>query len=259
MVRDGATSGSRPPTGGPPCAITTVASPAPPAPATRLRGVIFDMDGVVVDSEPLSMMTIAEIIGEHGGHADPALLAGLTGVSLAEAIEVAAAHSGRVLDPAVLHRSYQERYLPRLRARAVPTPGLGRLITALRAAQVPIGLASSSSLTEIDVVVRALRLGPALSAVASAEEVARPKPAPDVYRLAIRRLGTGPDGVVAIEDSATGVASANAAGLLCVGVRTPITQGHDLKEAVLIVHSLEGLDVGILERLVPEPQPQPPR
>jgi HAD superfamily hydrolase (TIGR01509 family) len=234
-----------------------VASPAPPAPATRLRGVIFDMDGVVVDSEPLSMMTIAEVIGEHGGHADPALLAELTGVSLGEAIKVAAAHSGVALDAAALHRSYQQRYLPRLRARAVPTPGLARLITALQAARVPIGLASSSSLTEIDVVVRALGLGPALGAVASADEVARPKPAPDVYRLAIKRLGTGPGGVVAIEDSATGAASASAAGLLCVGVRTAATQGHDLKEAVLIVNSLEELDLGILERLVPEPLPGP--
>jgi HAD superfamily hydrolase (TIGR01509 family) len=226
-----------------------------PAPATRLRGVIFDMDGVVVDSEPLSMMTIAEIIGEHGGSADPALLAGLTGVNLAEALEVAAAHSGRALDTAALHRSYQERYLPRLRACAVPTPGLARLIAALQAARVPIGLASSSSLTEIDVVVRALRLGPALSAVASADEVARPKPAPDVYRLAIKRLGTGTDGVVAIEDSATGAASAIAARLLCIGVRTAATQAHDLKEAILIVNSLEELDLEILERLVPEPLP----
>ena len=105
-------------------------------------------------------------------------------------------------------------------------------------------------------VVRALRLGPALSAVASAEEVARPKPAPDVYQLAIKRLGTGPDAVVAIEDSATGAAYATAAGLRCVGVRTAATQAHDLKDAILIVSSLEELDPGILERLVAEPWPE---
>jgi HAD superfamily hydrolase (TIGR01509 family) len=211
--------------------------------------VIFDMDGVVVDSEPLSMTVITEIIGEHGGHVDPALLAGLTGVNLAEVLRVAAARSGRALDSAALYRSYQERYLPRLRACAMPTPGLARLIAALRAAKVPIGLASSSSLAEIGVVVSALRLDPVLGAVASADEVARPKPAPDVYRLVIKRLGTGPDGVVAIEDSATGVASAKAAGLLCVGLRTAVTKAHDLGEATLIVNSLEELDPGTLERL----------
>jgi HAD superfamily hydrolase (TIGR01509 family) len=223
---------------------------ASPEPAPRLRGVIFDMDGVVIDSEPLSMRIIAEIIGEHGGHADPALLADLAGVNLAEVLKVAAAHSGRDLDAAVLYRLYRERYLPRLRACAAPTPGLAGLITALRAAGVPIGLASSSSLAEIDVVVHALRLGPALAAVASADEVARPKPDPDVYRLAIERLGAGPDGVVAIEDSATGMASAAAAGLVCVGVRTAVTQGHDLGEVMLLVNSLEELDLSTLEQLV---------
>jgi HAD superfamily hydrolase (TIGR01509 family) len=212
--------------------------------------VIFDVDGVVVDSEPLSMAIIAELIGEHGGHVTPALLAGLAGVNLTEALKVAAAHSGRALDPGALYRSYQERYLPRLRASAAPTPGLLTLVTALNRAGVPIGLASSSSLAEIDVVVHALRIGPMLAAIASADEVSRPKPAPDVYHFAIKRLGTGPDGVVAIEDSATGMASANAAGLVCVGIRTAITQAHDLGRATLLVNSLEELDLGTLEQLL---------
>jgi HAD superfamily hydrolase (TIGR01509 family) len=248
MIKYWKTSASRPPAGGLPCAITPVASQAQ---GPRLRGVIFDMDGVVVDSEPLSMTTITEIIGDHGGRADPALLAELTGVNLAEVLRVAAVHSGLALDGAALYRSYQERYLPRLRACAVPTPGLAGLIAALRTAGVRIGLASSSSLTEIGVVIRALRLGPVLAAVVSADEVSRPKPAPDVYRLAIDRLGVGPAGVVAIEDSATGVASANAAGLPCVGVRTAVTQAHDLGQVALIVNSLDELDLDTLERLVP--------
>jgi len=220
--------------------------------------VIFDMDGVVIDSEPLSMTIIAEIISEHGGHADPALLADLAGVSLAEALRVAAVRSGRALDTAALYQSYRERYLPRLRACAAPTPGLAGLITALRAADVPIGLASSSSLAEINAVVQALRLGPALAAIASADEVARPKPAPDVYRLATERLGAGPDGVVAIEDSETGIASASAADLVCVGVRTAITQGHDLGRGRLLVGSLEELNLSILEQLVSD-NPSPPK
>jgi HAD superfamily hydrolase (TIGR01509 family) len=219
--------------------------------APRLRGVIFDMDGVVVDSEPLSMAVIAEIIGEQGGQVDAALLAGLAGVNLMEVLRVAAAHSGLSLDAQALHRSYQQRYLPRLRTHAAATPGLARLIAALTGAGVAIGLASSSSLAEIDAVVHTLRLGPALAAVASADEVARPKPAPDVYRLAVRRLGTAPGRVVAIEDSATGMAAAHAAGLVCVGVRTPLTGGQDLGAGALLVNSLTELDPATLERLLP--------
>jgi beta-phosphoglucomutase-like phosphatase (HAD superfamily) len=70
-----------------------------------------------------------------------------------------------------------------------------------------------------------------------------------VYLLAVERLGAGPAGVVAIEDSAIGVAAAVAAGLVCVAVRT--AHGHDFGPAALIVSWLEGLDVAALERLVP--------
>ena len=114
-----------------------------------------------------------------------------------------------------------------------------------------MALASSSTLAEIGAVTGALGLGGVLRGVASGEEVTRSKPAPDVYLLAVERLGAGPAGVVAIEDSATGVAAAVAAGLVCVAVRTAVTHGHDFGPAALIVSSLEELDVAVLERLVP--------
>ncbi len=221
-----------------------------PASAGQLRGVIFDMDGVVVDSEPLSLQTIAQVVTERGGAADAALFTGLIGLSLDEALGIAAGRSGRDLDAGVLRGAYDELYLPRLRATATPTAGLGELIGALRAAGVPMALASSSRLAEIEAVVAALRLGPVLSAIASGEEVAQPKPAPDVYLLAIERLGAGTAGVVAIEDSASGVAAASAAGLRCVAVRTVLTREHDHGGAALTVSSLAELDPEVLDRIV---------
>ena len=237
---------------------TVPAGPADPVPANtgrgaggQLAGVIFDMDGVIVDSEPLSMSTIAEMAAERGIQLEPALLHELTGVSLERVMEVVGARLGDGVDPVALRRDYDARYLPRLRASAAPTPGLERLVAGLAAAGVPMALASASTLAEIAAVTGALGLGGVLRGVASGEEVIRSKPAPDVYLLAIQRLGAGPAGVVAIEDSATGVAAAVAAGLVCVGVRTAVTHGHDLGPAALIVSSLEELDVAVLERLVP--------
>jgi HAD superfamily hydrolase (TIGR01509 family) len=226
--------------------------PAEPGAGGQLAGVIFDMDGVIVDSEPLSMSTIAEMAAERGIQLEPALLHELTGVSLERVMEVVGTRLGDGVDPVALRRDYDARYLPRLRASAAPTPGLERLIAGLAAAGVPMALASASTLAEIGAVTGALGLGGVLRGVASGEEVTRSKPAPDVYLLAIQRLGAGPAGVVAIEDSATGVAAAVAAGLVCVGVRTAVTHGHDLGPAALIVSSLEELDVAALERLVPE-------
>ena len=217
----------------------------------QLAGVIFDMDGVIVDSEPLSMSTITEMAAERGVQLEPALLHELTGVSLDRVMEVVRARLGDGVDPVALRRDYDARYLPRLRASAAPTPGLERLIAGLAAAGVPMALASASTLAEIGAVTGALGLGGVLRGVASGEEVTRSKPAPDVYLLAIERLGAGPAGVAAIEDSATGVAAAVAAGLVCVAVRTAVTHGHDLGQAALIVSSLEELDVAGLQRLVP--------
>jgi HAD superfamily hydrolase (TIGR01509 family) len=239
-------------------AVPPEAADAGRRPGGRLAGVIFDMDGVIVDSEPLSMRTITEMAAERGVQLEPALLHELTGVSMERVMEVVgarlagpagAAASG--VDPAALRRDYDARYLPRLRASAAPTPGVERLIAGLTAAGVPMALASSSTLAEIGAVTGALGLNGVLRGVASGEEVTRPKPAPDVYLLAVERLGAGPAGVVAIEDSATGVAAAAAAGLVCVAVRTAITHGHDFGPAALTVSSLEELDVAVLERLVP--------
>jgi HAD superfamily hydrolase (TIGR01509 family) len=224
-------------------------------PGGRLAGVIFDMDGVIVDSEPLSMRTITEMGAERGVQLEPALLHELTGVSMERVLEVVGARlagsapAAGGVDPAALRRDYDARYLPRLRASAAPMPGVERLIAGLAAAGVPMALASASTLAEIGAVTGALGLNGVLRGVASGEEVTRSKPAPDVYLLAVERLGAGPAGVVAIEDSATGVAAA--AGLVCVAVRTAITHAHDFGPAALIVSSLEELDVAVLERLVP--------
>ncbi len=215
----------------------------------HLRGVIFDMDGVIVDSEPLSLLTIAEVVAERGGLADPASFGDLVGRSLDEALTLAATKSGRDLAVNDLRRAYDERYLPKLRDTAVPNAGLRELIDALSEAGIPIALASSSRLAEIAAVVTALGLGSVLAAIASGEEVSRPKPAADVYLLAMRRLGLGPAGLVAIEDSASGVAAAVAAGLACVAVRTMLTTGHDHDAAALTVNSLTELDLQLLDRI----------
>ncbi len=220
-----------------------------PGSAAHLRGVIFDMDGVVVDSEPLSLRTIAEVVADQGAAADPARLGDLVGRTLDDALMTAAARSGRRRAVDDLRQAYDERYLPRLMATAQPNPGLRTLMAALSAAGIPMALASSSRLTEIDAIVTALGLRDRLAAIASGEEVRHPKPAPDVYLLAMRRLGLGSAGLVAIEDSASGVAAAVAAGLACVAVRTTLTSGHDHGAAALAIGSLAELDLQILDKI----------
>jgi len=224
-------------------------------PVPGLSGVIFDMDGVIVDSEPLSLRIISEIAADRGLSIEPRTIDEMVGVSLGDVLRNL---TDRLTDDSCakqsilgqLRRDYDERYLPALKVTATPTRGLKRLVRDLQTARIPMAIASSSTLEEIDAVVEKLGLRDAVHSIASAEEVARPKPEPDVYLLAIKRLGTGSEGMVAIEDSSSGVRAAVAANLRCVAVRTLTTRAHDLKRATLIVNSLEALGVQLLERLV---------
>jgi HAD superfamily hydrolase (TIGR01509 family) len=117
-----------------------------------------------------------------------------------------------------------------------PMPGVIELLDALAEHGLPLGLATNSGREFATRALRAAGLYDRFAAVVSAEDVARPKPAPDVYLAAAAELGADPADCVALEDSETGVAAAKAAGMTVVGV--PSFPGIDLAEAHLVVPSL---------------------
>jgi HAD superfamily hydrolase (TIGR01509 family) len=117
-----------------------------------------------------------------------------------------------------------------------PMPGARELIAALREQGVPLGLATNSGREFATRALRSAGVYDCFDAVVSAEEVEHPKPAPDVYLEAAARLGADPAACVALEDSATGVSAARAAGMTVVGV--PSFPGLDLAAANLVVPSL---------------------
>jgi HAD superfamily hydrolase (TIGR01509 family) len=120
-------------------------------------------------------------------------------------------------------------------------PGVERLIGEAREAGVRLGIASTTTRANIDALLRAT-LGPRsvawFSAIACGDEVPHKKPAPDIYRLALRRLERGPAACVAIEDSANGLRAATAAGLRCVVTPTPWSQHDDTSGAMLVLPHL---------------------
>lgn len=117
-----------------------------------------------------------------------------------------------------------------------PMPGALALLQALAAAEVPVALASNSARSFVDRVLGLAGLTDAFVTTVSGDEVAAPKPAPDIYIEAARRLGAAPQRCVALEDSPTGVAAATAAGMFVIGV--PSVEGVVLP-ADLVAGSLE--------------------
>jgi HAD superfamily hydrolase (TIGR01509 family) len=179
--------------------------------------VIFDLDGVLVDSEQVWDAARKDVVAAHGGTWREGAERDMLGMSSKEwpvyiveqlGVELTAKEVNRAVVDAML-RGY-ERALPLL-------PG-ARAAIERAAERLPIGLASSSNREVIDLVLERMGVADRFAATVSSEEVARGKPAPDVYLEAARRLGVDPARAVAIEDSENGIRSAHAAGLRVLAI-----------------------------------------
>jgi len=215
--------------------------------------VIFDNDGLTLDTELTWTRAEETLYARYGveftlDHKREML--GTSGAKSAMAMERHLDQEGRGHE---LHAELRALVHAELDGAGVDAmPGARELIAALRERGVPIGLATNSGREFATRALRAAGVLERFSAVVSAEDVERPKPAPDVYLAAARELGADPASCVALENSQTGVGAAKAAGMTVVGV--PSFPGIDLDEADLVVPSLRDprvWDLLGLERPVP--------
>jgi HAD superfamily hydrolase (TIGR01509 family) len=182
-----------------------------------VRGVIFDLDGVLIDSESVWDAARREVALANGGRWPDDAQRAMMGMSSTEWSahmhdELGVAMSPELISEAVvsrLERSYRER-LPLL-------PVARETVTALSRVW-PLGLASSANRAIIDLALDVAGLAEQFAATVSSEEVPHGKPAPDVYLEAGRRLGIEPSECVAIEDSTNGIRSAAAAGMTVIAM-----------------------------------------
>jgi HAD superfamily hydrolase (TIGR01509 family) len=213
------------------------------APPTRvLEAVVFDLDGVLLDSEHVWDEVREQLASERGGSWHERAQADMMGMSSLEWSRymhdvIGLPDAPEEISAAVVRRM-EERY-----AREVPlidgaVEAVRRLHSAYR-----LGLASSSNRPLIDAVLTATGLAPLFEATVSSEEVSRGKPAPDVFVEAALRLSLAPDKVAAVEDSANGIRAAHAAGMTTIAIpnrRYPPAEDA-LALADRVLESLEAL------------------
>ncbi|MGB3455151.1 MAG: HAD family hydrolase [Litorimonas sp.] len=183
-------------------------------PALETDLVIFDCDGVLVDSEPLSNAVMAEHITRLGWPMDGAESIRLfKGQSMTQVHAALEARLGRKVDPAWLE-TFRADQAERFRTDLTAIPGVRDLIGRVRDAGLADCVASQGRHSKMAVSLGATGLLPLFEGrIFSAEDVARPKPAPDLFLHAARSMGIDPARCVVIEDSVTGIAAARAAGM----------------------------------------------
>lgn len=218
----------------PPPASATPAPELPePDPGWAPACVVFDCDGVLMDTEE-TWAEVQRVVSERNGlgfaEADRRRMMGWSAADVATAIAEAAG-----ADRAAVHADVLRTEERLLSGRFVPLDGALETVRAF-AQRVPVAVASNSTRTILGVKLEQAGFAPHLATWVSADDVPRGKPAPDIYAEAVRRLGFAPAEALAVEDSVVGATSAVAAGLVVLGV--PAVPGGDPLPAHLRADSL---------------------
>ena len=204
--------------------------------------VIFDMDGVLVDGEPLHYEAVRGLLAEEGVDFSLADYQRYLGTTL----ESTWADLRNRYSLARTYEWYAEAYdhevIRSYREDAELLPGAEALLGALTGAAVPLALASSSNREWVDAALDALGLRRFFAETVAGDEVTRGKPDPEIYLRAAQRLNAEPNHCVAVEDAPAGIASARAAGMAVVAVRTPMTADLPLSDATWVIDSLADFD-----------------
>jgi HAD superfamily hydrolase (TIGR01509 family) len=185
-----------------------------------IKAVVFDMDGVLIDSEPVWERVRRNFVATRGGQWRDDAQDRLMGMSTAEWSAYLSEDFGLRLSAPQVAELVIAAMAAEYRAHLPLLPGAVGAVRDL-SARWPLAVASSAPKSLIDAVLDASGLRPAFAAAVSSEEVARGKPAPDVYLEAAARLGVPPAACAAVEDSANGLRSAAAAGLAVIAVPRP--------------------------------------
>ena len=177
-----------------------------------IAAVVFDMDGVIVDTEQVWDEVREALVADWGGRYSAAAQRAMMGMSSVEWSRYMHDELGIAQTPEEINEEVVRRLLERYRTALPLVEGAVAVVSEL-SASLPLAVASSSNRPLIDAVLEAAGITACFSATVSSEEVARGKPSPDVYLEAARRLGVEPGACVAVEDSANGIRAAAAAGM----------------------------------------------
>jgi HAD superfamily hydrolase (TIGR01509 family) len=207
-----------------------------------IEAVVFDMDGVLIHSEEVWDEVREAYVRERGGRYDAEVQRAMMGMSSTEWSRYLHETAGVPDEPEAINEEIVRRMLEAYRRRLPLADGAVDAVRRL-AARYRLGLASSSNRPLIDAVLDVTGLGQYFAATVSSEEVARGKPAPDVYLEAARRLGVDPTRAAAVEDSHGGIRAAKAAGMRVIAIPNPSypPDEESLAQADVTIRSLDEL------------------
>ena len=204
--------------------------------------IIFDMDGVLLDSEPMHQEIIYETFQLEGIPFDKAYIQTLTGMSafpMWEKVKRDAQRSESVEELIKFHRDYFFKRLPEVKVPLVPH--VKDVLEKFKNEGKHLSLASSSGRKLIDIFTQQTNIAHYFEVIMSGDDVQYSKPNPEIFLKVAQWYGLPATQFTVIEDSTNGVKAAKSAGMQCVGFQNPLSGGQDLSQADLLIHSIQEL------------------
>lgn len=211
-------------------------------------GIIFDFDGVIVDSEPLQHRSYNTVLEQFGVRVDEEEY-GREWIAAGRGPEYAVRTYALPVTPEELRRLKDPVYHALLREAAVLVAGASAALARLSRA-FPLALATNSSQADTGLILDRFDLRRFFAAVVTREQYRDPKPAPDAFRTAAARLQLAPDRCVVIEDAYKGVVAATDAGCTCIALAHGYTANNDFSRASKVIGSLDEVTVELVETLL---------
>lgn len=207
-------------------------------PDTDLRAVVFDLDGLMFNTEELYHEVGTELLRRRDRALTRELLNQMMGRPARVALQIMIDWHGLSDTVDTLQGETDEIFGDLLARRLAPMPGLVDLLAALEAAQLPKAIATSSRRAYVERILTPFQFGPRFEFVLTAEDVTHGKPHPEIYERAAERLGLAPREVLVLEDSENGCRAAVAAGAFAVAVPGDHSRHHDFTGAALVAEGL---------------------
>lgn len=217
-----------------------------------IKAVIFDMDGLMIDSEPLNSKAISQVIMEYGKvpivkKSGLVHTVGLKGDKIWE--ELAIIHKiNESIE--VLREKRRSVYLQILKTTSITImPGIKDLLMTFKKKNMPLALASNSPRKHIEFILKRLKLFHYFPVITTADEVTRPKPFADIYLKSAEKLQIDSSSCLVLEDSESGVIAGKGAGMKVIAVPNQYTKHQDFSKADLVTFSLENITWDISSQL----------
>lgn len=216
----------------------------------EIKGLIFDFDGLILDTETPEYLSWLEIYREHGSHIEPQEWATFLGTkgSVDYSLGLLEQRSHKTVHRQDVEADYHHRANHKILQQPI-LPGVVDLLEDAVRSGLKLAVASSSPQNWVNQHLQRLKLTHYFDHILCRDDVDQIKPHPELYQAAMQRLGLAPHETIALEDSPNGIRSAVTAGLFCVAVPNPISRQLDLSQANIIVNSLADISLNKLIQL----------